>query len=79
MYADGVILVLLCGVIFLLLRTFWTHKRHQAELVAQNRELEEQRDLQRQLNRQLEEATQSKLMFFTNVSHDLRTPLTLIA
>ncbi|MDE6379111.1 MAG: response regulator, partial [Muribaculaceae bacterium] len=27
----------------------------------------------------LEEATQSKLMFFTNVSHDLRTPLTLIA
>lgn len=79
MYAAVVILVLLCGVIFLLLRTFWTHKRHQAELVAQNRELEEQRDLQRQLNRQLEEATQSKLMFFTNVSHDLRTPLTLIA
>lgn len=28
---------------------------------------------------QLQEATQSKLMFFTNVSHDLRTPLTLIA
>lgn len=31
------------------------------------------------LNEQLEAATQSKLIFFTNVSHDLRTPLTLIA
>lgn len=79
MYAVVVILVLLFGVLFLLLRSFWTHKRHQAELVAQNRELEEQRDLQQSLNKQLEEATQSKLMFFTNVSHDLRTPLTLIA
>lgn len=28
---------------------------------------------------EIEEATQSKLMFFTNVSHDLRTPLTLIS
>lgn len=45
----------------------------------QNRLLEEERDKQKMLNEKLEEATQSKLMFFTNVSHDLRTPLTLIA
>jgi signal transduction histidine kinase/CheY-like chemotaxis protein len=31
------------------------------------------------LSRQLEEATQAKLRFFTNVSHDFRTPLTLVA
>ena len=29
--------------------------------------------------RELEEATHAKLVFFTNVSHDFRTPLTLIA
>lgn len=45
----------------------------------QNQELEEQRDQLQELNQKLEEATQSKLIFFTNVSHDLRTPLTLIS
>lgn len=48
-------------------------------LMNQNKILEEQRDTQRELNEQLNAATQSKLVFFTNVSHDLRTPLTLIA
>ncbi len=49
------------------------------ELMTQNRLLGEERDKQALLNSQLQEATQSKLMFFTNVSHDLRTPLTLIS
>ena len=33
----------------------------------------------RQLKQQLEESTAAKLRFFTQVSHDLRTPLTLVA
>lgn len=33
----------------------------------------------RELKQQLEENTQAKLEFFTSVSHDLRTPLTLVA
>ena len=33
----------------------------------------------RELQRQLEESTAAKLNFFTQVSHDLRTPLTLVA
>lgn len=78
-YAIIAILVLLFGVLFLVLRTFWAHKRHQAALLNQNRLLQEERDKQKELNEKLEEATQSKLAFFTNVSHDLRTPLTLIA
>ena len=78
-YASIAIIILLFGVGFLLLRAYWQRSRHQKELMAQNRLLEEERDKQKQLNEQLQDATQSKLMFFTNVSHDLRTPLTLIA
>ncbi len=78
-YASIAIIILLFGVGFLLLRAYWQRSRHQKELMAQNKLLETERDKQKQLNEQLEEATQSKLMFFTNVSHDLRTPLTLIA
>lgn len=78
-YASIAIIVLLFGVGFLLLRAYWQRTRHQKELMAKNRLLEEERDKQASLNEQLREATQSKLMFFTNVSHDLRTPLTLIA
>lgn len=78
-YASIAIIVLLFGVGFLLLRAYWQRSRHQKALTLQNKLLEEERDKQKSLNEQLREATQSKLMFFTNVSHDLRTPLTLIA
>ncbi|MDE7159478.1 MAG: substrate-binding domain-containing protein [Muribaculaceae bacterium] len=78
-YASIVILVLLFGLVFVMLRSFWAQRRHQEALLEKNRLLEEERDKQKELNDRLEEATQTKLTFFTNVSHDLRTPLTLIA
>ncbi len=78
-YASIAIIILLIGVVFLVLRVYWQHKLHKQALIEQNKELELQRDRQQELNERLEEATQSKLTFFTNVSHDLRTPLTLIA
>ncbi len=78
-YACLATIILLFAVVFLVLRVYWQHKRHREELMAQNHALEEQRDKLQELNQKLEDATQSKLMFFTNVSHDLRTPLTLIA
>lgn len=53
--------------------------RERRRLKKQGKELISQRDQSLALSRQLEEATKAKLAFFTNVSHDFRTPLTLIA
>ncbi|MCM1138260.1 MAG: substrate-binding domain-containing protein [Muribaculum sp.] len=78
-YACVVIIILLFCMGFLLLRAYWQRSRHQRELMVKNGMLEEERDKQKVLNQQLQEATQSKLVFYTNVSHDLRTPLTLVA
>lgn len=89
-----VCILLLCAVsIFALLRGYWERQRSQEALARQNEQLEhqneqleqqkkeltEQRDRMAELNERLNTATTAKLAFFTNVSHDLRTPLTLIA
>ena len=79
LYAVIVIAALLCVLIFAMLRASRVRRQHQIKLSQQNKMLEQQRDREKALNAQLQDATQSKLMFFTNVSHDLRTPLTLIA
>ncbi len=79
LYAAFAIAGLMLIVVFLLGRTYWQHRHHQKMLAEQYVLVEEERDKQRDLYQQLQEATQSKLAFFTNVSHDLRTPLTLIA
>lgn len=48
------------------------------ELRAINRKEEQQRRRLVELNAEIEQVTASKLQFFTNVSHEVRTPLTLI-
>ncbi len=79
LYASLVILALLAALMAIIIREYWTKNRMNMELSRQKQQLEEQRDQLITLSKQLEEATHAKLVFFTNVSHDFRTPLTLVA
>ena len=79
LYSAAAVLILFAGFIFMLLRAYWNNVRHRKQLDAKNRELEQQHNELNSLYQQVVEATQSRLAFFTSVSHDLRTPLTLIA
>lgn len=79
LYACIVILILVGALLVLMTKAFWTKTQMNAELSKQKSQLEGQRDQLIDLSHQLEEATHAKLAFFTNVSHDFRTPLTLIA
>ena len=79
LYACLIILLLFAALLAIIVRAYWTKNRMNMELSRQKKQLEEQRDQLISLSKQLEEATHAKLVFFTNVSHDFRTPLTLVA
>ena len=79
LYVFIVFMVLLSISIALLYHALKKVNALNSILNVQNETLDDQRKLLLSLNHELEEATHAKLMFFTNVSHDFRTPLTLIA
>lgn len=79
LYTSFSLLLLLAILLGFIFKMYWTKHRMNTELSSQKHQLEEQRDQLISLSKQLEEATHAKLVFFTNVSHDFRTPLTLVA
>lgn len=77
-WAGIVILLLLIAVLGIIIKYYHASIKHRRALEDKTVQLQQEKDKQEELYRRLDTATQSKLAFYTNVSHDLRTPLTLI-
>lgn len=67
------------SLIIAFMRLYVVKRRSNERLQSQQKTLSEQHAQLLQVTKELEEATNAKLMFFTNISHDFRTPLTLIS
>jgi signal transduction histidine kinase/CheY-like chemotaxis protein/AraC-like DNA-binding protein len=86
LFLSFAVLFLISLLSILLLRSYRHKNRVNKELEMTNiaiskqkEELSEQKDQLIALSKNLEDATQAKLMFFTNISHEFRTPLTLLS
>ena len=84
-YISVIAITLISLLLLIALRAYRTKSKANNELALKNEQIQQQRDTLHQqkeqlelISNQLEEATQAKLLFFTNVSHEFKTPLSLI-
>ena len=76
------IILLLMGLLLLaalyVIRIDKVIRRKNEELQRTNLQVERQKEKLAEANRRIEESTTQKLQFFTNITHEIKTPLTLI-
>ncbi|MFI3249077.1 MAG: substrate-binding domain-containing protein [Rikenellaceae bacterium] len=73
------VILTVIGIVLLILTILYVIYRSLRVKEIMNSKLQKSNEEILELSKQLEEATNSKLSFFTNISHELCTPLTLIA
>ena len=79
LYTVLVVLFVICSLCVALFRMNQLRRKSNKRLYEQQNKLIEKNEQLLTMANQLEEATNAKLVFFTNISHDFRTPLNLIA
>lgn len=79
LYVSLAVLALICALCIALYRMNMLRRKSNKKLYEQQNKLMEQNGQLLNMTKELEEATNAKLVFFTNISHDFRTPLNLIA